>query len=905
MDFLFDSSFMPHGYCLRWTPGLVTLFVVGNLIVAISYFSIPVALLVFIRKRRDIAFSSMFKLFALFIFSCGLTHLFKIWTIWHGTYWLEAGLDTFTGVVSFITAVLLWKLLPEALKIPRPSELAQANEKVANLAKMVESSGDGIIGIDPRGTILSWNRGAVSLYGFEPEEAIGRPIEIILPGASDDADLVKQICQGEAVSYCDTVHRRSDGSLVDVSVTASSVRSDSGETVGASLIARDVSDRRLAERNLTIARDQAVQALNFKSEFLANMSHEIRTPLNAVIGLSDLLARTRLNAEQRDLTKTIVTSANVLLDLINNVLDYSKLEARRLELELMDFELVHVVEETAEVVATKSRDKGLALMTYVDPGVPNLLRGDPGRIRQILINLIDNAIKFTEEGEVVVRATCLSQSGREALIEIRVSDTGIGISSETASQLFTPFTQAGSETSRTYGGTGLGLSISRKLAALMNGNLSLESDPGGGTTFKLLIPLEMPGADLPKQEPERGAFDYLRALIIDGPRGSSAIVRDYLNSWGMTCDLVVSFEAALEALDSQSYDFVFVDHELSQEDWSAVKAIEKKSEARLLLITSQTRGLIAEAAIEAGYAACLVRPLKQSQLFDCIMTLVESKSDETDSISLSEERTRAGQDISSTSLILVVEDNPVNQKVALLQLRDLGLAAHAVGNGKEALAATESTNYSLILMDCQMPVMDGYETTRAIRKREAHTGNRCAIVAMTAHALEGDREKCLAAGMDDYISKPVNQAKIRAVVEKWLARDEACRAGKKPTGGEFPQLSTIELSQLEKTFGKEAREEVLTSFTEHTGDYIEQLVLAVEECDRRRVTALLHDIKGMCSSVFATEMAKQSYKLEVMSRGDDFDWDKIENGTNLLKDLYQAVLDELERCGLVSPEKDI
>lgn len=900
MDFLLNSNFMPHGYCLRWEPALLVTFVIGNILIFLSYFSIPGALALFVKKRKDLAFPWMFSLFAVFIFMCGITHLIKVWTIWHAHYWLEASLDLATGIVSLITSVLLWKMLPKAIKIPSPSQYREANEKLRKLAAIVECSEDGIVGVDNNGVITSWNRGASKLYGYSSQEAIGKNFEFLISDGHVDEykSTLESTTKNQSENTYEAQHRHKNGQHVYVSVSVSPVSNsdeEEGEQLGFSIISRDITRKMEAEEKLKYAKDQAVLASKFKSEFLANMSHEIRTPLNAVIGLSDLLGRSNLSREQKDLTDTIVASGNVLLDLINNILDYSKLEANKLELELVEFRPLNIIEESAEILAGEARSKELSLMTYVDPNLPEAVFGDPGRVRQILINLIGNAIKFTEEGEIVVKAELEAIEQNRVTIKIRVIDTGIGISDDAADKIFAPFKQASPQVSRKYGGTGLGLSISRQLVNLMNGRIGIERERTSGTEVWLEIPFEI--GDTKPYSTESISLGTFKILLVDGPAGSSSIIKNYADSWGMSCNSVEDWQSGKLLLENEHFDLIFIDH--SQDpllDTTNISLLKDRYTTKVL-ITSSNDADTGSRAKEVGYDAILIRPIKQSQLFDCIANLMERTEhlngegkDVTESI-------ESVVEIKDTRLILVVEDNPVNQKVALLQLRDLGLAAHAVGNGIEALAATETAKYSLILMDCQMPEMDGYETTRHLRKREARNGTRTPIIAMTAHAMKGDREQCLAAGMDDYISKPVNQDKLKSLLDRWMEMPSnlGIENTKQQTRSGGKTGSGIELTLLEKTYGKEATEEILETFLEQTRLRLRKLKKSIENRDAIASHKLLHDLKGMSSSVFASELTRLSYLTENLVQNKPVDWGLVSANIETLEQDFLNVVAEIDR----------
>ncbi len=768
--------------------------------------------------------------------------------------------------------------------------------------KIIQNTDECFFSIDNSGKIMEWNRKASQLFGWSRNTAVGSNfLTLICPVDKRDAyerELNKLSTSGKRESKMfsfQCINKRGHRFPVEASATPI----EFGDDTVVCWFVRDTSRRQEYEQALARARDQAISASEEKARFLASMSHEIRTPLNAVIGLSDLLGRSNLSEEQKQLTQVIVSSGNILLDLINSILDYSKLEAGKLELELVEFDFRDIIEGTAEIFATNAKDKGISLMTHVAPETPRKVRGDPGRIRQILMNLVDNALKFTEEGEVTIRTTIDGKEGNRAIVRVSVSDTGIGFAPDMHEQLFLPFKQAGAQISRTFGGTGLGLSICKKLIEMMGGTIGVESEPGKGSTFSFALPLEVSVEPLKymKTDPLSG----LRVMIIDGPPGSSEILRDYCQSWGMQCELVEGWGAASDRFTRNgTYDFAFVDQLAVENSWISEDTLRnqiKSQETKFVYVTSSSDLVIGEEALRMGYSACLVRPLKQSHLLDCMLRLVHDEDVYMHpKLVVEENGKREKQNLSG--LILVVEDNPVNQKVALLQLRELGLSAHAVGNGREALAATEQTNYELILMDCQMPEMDGYETTRQIRKRESPEGKRTPIIAMTANAMPGDREKCLAAGMDDYIAKPVNQEKLQQVTTRWISRrgeDSGVNAiqrerenmtitvaapakaaigfGTNVERGRISAIPPVELDMLEKTYGAEAREDILHSFVEEMEKLLSKVEEKFQDKDDNGLSDLFHQIKGMSSSIFAVELARLARDMELATRHGETNWE--------------------------------
>jgi len=540
--------------------------------------------------------------------------------------------------------------------------------------------------------------------------------------------------------------------------------------------AQDITRLKETEAELERARDAAVESARMKSEFLANMSHEIRTPLNGVIGMTDLLLTTELHAEQREFTETIRASADSLLTIVNDILDFSKIEAGRLAFESLDFGLRNLVESTIEMFAEPAKRKKIDLACLVYSDVPDALRGDPGRLRQVLTNLIGNAVKFTLAGEVTVRVTMDGETAQHAVIRFSISDTGIGITRDQLQRLFQPFTQADGSTARRFGGTGLGLAISKQLAEGMHGQIGVESQAGVGSTFWFTAQLDKQPADNAADERDV-SLSGLRVLIVDDNETNRSILKHYAASWGMQTDEAQSGAEALamlhDARDAGSpYNLAVMDlmmpgmtgFELAR----MIKSDSSIAATRLVLMPSFGKRGHASDAREAGISAYLVKPVRQSELHECLIAVVSDRTDPVEPParlvtrhSLNESSKRVRQ------RILIAEDNLVNQKVLMAQVSRLGYRADLVNNGEEALAALNRYRYALILMDCQMPKLDGYAATREIRSKQ-NGGDRVPIIAVTANALQGEREKCKAAGMDDYLSKPVRQEELRAVIERWL-----------------------------------------------------------------------------------------------------------------------------------------
>ena len=540
-------------------------------------------------------------------------------------------------------------------------------------------------------------------------------------------------------------------------------------------------ERSRAEYQLSLTRNEAVQATRLKSQFLATMSHEMRTPMNGIVGMSGLLLGTRLDSEQREYAQTISLCAESLLNLINDILDFSKIEAGKLSFESIDFDLHETVGASVEVLAERAEAKGIELAVLIEHDVPALVRGDPSRLRQVLLNLVSNAVKFTDRGTVVVRAQLQREESKEFRLRFSVRDTGMGIPPKAQDELFDPFVQADGSTTRKFGGTGLGLAICKQLVDGMNGEIEVESSLGSGSTFSFALPLEKPRAQ--QEEPVRINFEKTRALIVDSSPTNAEVLQYHLKSWKVRPAATTSGQEALAKLYQQSkigspYELALIDTGLP--DMKGTELAQRIHDDPELLKTSVillcpfTNRPDSAALRLARVSSALAKPILLPRLLNAVqMALDPSRKgpvieDPSVESPLSEQTRRECK-------VLLAEDNAVNQKLAVRLLDKLGYSADVVENGVDAVDRVRHGRYDMVLMDCQMPEMDGYEATAEIRRLEGTAGNT-SIIAMTANAMDGDRKKCLDAGMDDYLAKPVQPEALKTALDYWAAQASAQKA---------------------------------------------------------------------------------------------------------------------------------
>jgi two-component system, sensor histidine kinase and response regulator len=665
------------------------------------------------------------------------------------------------------------------------TERKHAEKMRAFLASIVESSDDSIIGTDLDGRILSWNQGAEKLFGYTAEEALGKHITLLFP-ASDRIDYLKSITKirrQEHIERFESVRMGKNGVPLDVSVILSPIKDTTGRLLGVSAIYRDITASKRADAELIKAKDAAEAASRAKSTFLATMSHEIRTPMNGILGMTELVLESELTSEQRDNLQLVHLSAESLLTVINDVLDFSKIEAGKLEFESISFDVRDRLGEIMQTLGFRAHQKGLELIYDVHPDVPLALSGDPGRLRQILVNLVGNAIKFTEQGQILVDVALESIIADTACVHFSVRDTGVGIPAEQQEKIFEPFSQADQSMTRKYGGTGLGLTICSRLVEMMGGRIWVVSQAGKGSTFHFTAHL---GVETLVSEETRPLHPTLLrdlpVLIVDDNFTNRQVLSGIVTQWGMIPTAVEGGRTALLALEAAKdaglpFPLVLLDGQMPEIDgFTLAQQIQDHPElvrTAIMMLTSADHIGDATLCRKLGISAYLVKPVRQSELLNLICRSLQQ-------IPLSEGEIPKVRDApwlaDGPARVLVAEDNMVNQTLARRLLEKRGYTVTVVGDGRAALTAFSRECFDIVLMDVQMPGMDGLEATAAIRQLEQTAGAHVPIVAMTAHAFKGDQERCLAAGMDAYISKPIRQQELYSTIESFLdagqVRDE-------------------------------------------------------------------------------------------------------------------------------------
>ena len=769
------------------------------------------------------------------------------------------------------------------------AEISARTADLSTLGSIVTSSREAIVGVSTDSTILSWNPAAEQLYGHRAADVVGHSTDFLSPeGLAEIQRLLSAATAGQQLGGYEVDWSRPDGTTVPVAMSVSPIVH--GEVVtGISVFGHDIAERKRAAAALEQARQEALEASRLKSEFLATMSHEIRTPMNGVIGLTGLLLETELDSLQRQYVEGVRGAGEALLGVINDILDFSKLEAGKVVLERTDFDPRGLVEDIGALLAPAVYGKPLELLAYCDRTVPEALHGDAGRIRQILLNLASNAVKFTAEGQVTVKATSVPDADDRVRLRFEVQDTGIGIAEVDRHRLFQSFSQADASTTRRFGGTGLGLAISRRLVEAMSGEIGVQSQPGAGSTFWFEVSLPLGRSTDADRDAEHNALAGLRVLVVDGSATNRSLVESQLLSWRMRPELVGDAASALTMLqaatsDGHPFDLAVLDADLPGTDGlelaRSVAADPALGGLPMLVLTSSARP-DPQALAEAGVGQWLHRPIRTSELHDRLMRLMGPRSSPAGAGRQQSQRPSPPQS-GPAGRILVVEDNGLNQLVAEGVVTGLGYEVNSVANGAEAVAAVDGGGYSAVLMDCHMPIMDGFTATHEIRRREAG-GNRTPIIAMTAGALTEDRERCLDAGMDDYISKPIDVTALDAVLSRWvrpgpdqmpLPAGPAAESG--PDANTAPQAAQgdrdepvldvsrlVDLEELQAADGSSLVTAIVQTFVGNSPEQLNELCQAARVGDLDSLQMIAHTLRGSSATLGADRVAALCRQVEL------------------------------------------
>lgn len=767
----------------------------------------------------------------------------------------------------------------------------------------VEASPAALLMVDQNGTILMANSRSLTLFGYEDAELIGQSIEILVPTQFRSEHpkhrerFFKDPRQRAMGAESDLTAVRKDGTEFPVKVGLSPVATADGQAVICGVM--DITDQVIALDAMRQAKEHAESASRAKSSFLANMSHEIRTPMNGIIGMVQLLSQTELRSVQRDYLTTVDESAHVLLRLLNDILDFSKIEAGKLELESTDFRLSECVARSTHLLLLRAAEKGLEIACRIAPEIPDYLRGDCGRLQQILVNLIGNAIKFTEVGEIVVNVNADSISESLVHLQFSVSDTGIGIPPGKIEEIFHPFEQAESSTTRRFGGTGLGLAISKELVSMMEGKLWVESEFGRGSTFHFTIPFQVSENQHSRELADLAILQDLAVLIVDDNATNRRILSEIAQHWHMHPILADSAAAARTILEDKNgpgsrvpIQLILLDHHMPNEDGfsfaASIQHIHNPTRCPIVMISSAAMPIDSEEMQKLGIERFMTKPVIASELLNELLALFGS----SEKVTPQENSSTASVPLVAPRRVLLVEDNEINRRVAMGMLRSRGHQVVMVENGQEAVNILADEEFDVVLMDMQMPVMDGYLATAEIRKREKKTGGYVPIVAMTAEALKGDKEHCLASGMDDYVSKPIAQSELFRAVERFppvcLGGNSAESSGNEvqspvaaqpkipksqSSSGVPTQSRAVDWSLAEKRLpgGPEMLQEFVDIFKRDSQTRMSDIHHAIESRDHVLLCRSAHTLKSNLNYFGATSAVELAVSLETLGRNKSFD----------------------------------
>ena len=767
------------------------------------------------------------------------------------------------------------------------ASLGESESKNKLLATIVEQSSEAIWTRDLGGNITSWNSGAAAMFGYSPQQAVGRALHVGESTPEEERQRMRRLMSGEKFSY-DARAVTSSGGSIEIQVAVAPLLDDGNRCIGSISVARDVTQNKRSEDALRLAREAAEAANHAKSSFLARMSHEIRTPMNGVLGMTELLLETGLTSTQRKYAETVQRSGKNLLGIINDLLDFSKIEAGKLELENVDMDLRRTIEDIVELLAERAHAKGLELACRVPPDLATHVKGDPLRLGQVLTNLVGNAIKFTEHGSVLIRVVQVEETPERVSMRFDVTDTGTGISQDAQSRIFDEFAQGDGSTTRKHGGSGLGLAISKQLVEMMGGSIHVESALGGGSTFWFTARFEkqaMPPRAEPRDAPI-GLLTDVRALMVESSAINRGILHEQMSNWGMVTQVAETPTQAIELLAqaaarSVPYDLAIVDLGLPGMDaLDLARSIRARADiAKIRLVMLTRRHADSRIARDAGFDACLVKPVRQTVLYECLVNVMAGRPQEA-LAAPAESAPTARAPTGVRGHILVVEDNLINQQVALGILQIQGYCVTVANNGREALEAYAQGTFDLVLMDCHMPEMDGFEATMEIRRREQSPGTkRVAIVALTANAMAHDRDECLNAGMDDHLAKPFSMQTMQEMLDRWMPPVSSVPSQPVPALAAEPAQAdaVLEREVLEqlgalRVNGKpELLARTIKLYLVESPKLVKALKRAASANDALKIVRSAHSLKSSSGNVGASLLSRYCADIEASARQADFE----------------------------------
>ncbi len=778
--------------------------------------------------------------------------------------------------------------------IERRRILDQLQLREEKYRRLIETATAGYWHIDEYEYTVEVNQALCDMLGYNKDQIIGKKVSDFIDTQAEqiyDVEFKKRLTKRDR--HYDLIFRRKNNELLYAHMDATSVFDETGRLLGSFAVVTDITDKILVQKELAREKDRAEEANKAKSQFIANMSHEIRTPLNGIMGMAELLVETALEEEQKNLVQVMSAEADALLVIINDILDFSKIEAGKMELEEIGFDLRKMFEDFSDTMALQAGEKGLDFLSFLDPAVPAALKGDPGRLRQILINLVGNALKFTKKGEIFVSGKRMSETSEKVVVLFEVTDTGIGIPKDKQELIFKSFSQADGSTTRKYGGTGLGTTISKQLVEMMGGEIGLESHEGKGSRFWFTIEFQKEESAGLESDNLDTDLTGICVLVVENNEAHQNILSEYLTSLGCCCVEAKTGESGFAMLEKQGLDHP-VDIILAAAGLPGVDGFDFAGQIRLSgrfkdlpVVLTATRGQAGDGrrCRDIGINGYLSKPIRKTELqmtLASVLGMIDQPMEQQNPLVT---RHYINEQQKKPAKILVVEDYPTNQQIALRHLNSAGFDVALAENGAEAVALFKKTRFDLIFMDIQMPLMDGYEATKQIRSiEERMSGNldkplHTPIIATTAHAMKGYREKCIRAQMDDYLTKPLKRKQLIGKVAHWILPDTAEADGQtariKPIKETDKKTSIgpppVDMDQALEEFDNDQDflNEIIEAFLQEAKTQIDKICRAVDDLDFYVIERQSHSIKGGAANLIASELSQAAGDLEMIGKNKD------------------------------------